>query len=112
MRSAGAALNKAREALEQVKAALGDRLLGNGPLSKPYAHGVMRQIDDALAALRPSVLRSPRRAADVWCGDCDGCGWFEGGPTLKTPCTKCGGTGRVPARPKAPPRTTGKAGSR
>jgi hypothetical protein len=36
-------------ALEDVKAALGDRLLARGPLSKPYAHAVMRKIDAALA---------------------------------------------------------------
>lgn len=32
---------------------------------------------------------SPREA----CDRCDGCGWYEGGVTLKTPCEKCGGTG-------------------
>jgi hypothetical protein len=29
----------------------------------------------------------------AYCGDCDGCGWVEGGKTLKTPCSACGGTG-------------------
>lgn len=35
-------------ALDQVKAALGDRLLAEGPLAKPYAHAVMNQINEAL----------------------------------------------------------------
>lgn len=35
-------------ALDSVKSAVGDRLLGKGPLSEPYAHGVMRQINAAL----------------------------------------------------------------
>lgn len=29
------------------------------------------------------------------CRDCDGCGWYEGGPTLQTRCEKCGGSGVV-----------------
>ena len=29
------------------------------------------------------------------CGDCDGCGWTEGGETLKTPCRTCNGSGEV-----------------
>lgn len=29
------------------------------------------------------------------CGECDGVGWYEGGPTIKTECKKCKGTGRV-----------------
>lgn len=39
-----------RDVLERVKAALGDRLLARGPLSKEYAHGVMGEIDAALRA--------------------------------------------------------------
>lgn len=34
------------------------------------------------------------------CDRCDGCGWYEGGATLKTTCEKCGGTG---VRGSAPP---------
>ena len=30
------------------------------------------------------------------CGDCDGCGWVEGGETLKTTCSTCKGTGVKP----------------
>ena len=40
------------EALETVKAAIGDRLSAGGPLSKNYAHKVLETIEDALA-LRP-----------------------------------------------------------
>jgi hypothetical protein len=29
------------------------------------------------------------------CGRCDGCGWYEGGRTIKTTCEVCGGTGKV-----------------
>lgn len=28
-----------------------------------------------------------------YCDECDGCGWYEGGPTIKTTCAKCKGTG-------------------
>lgn len=31
----------------------------------------------------------------IECDRCDGCGWYEGGPTLKTTCEHCGGTGAV-----------------
>lgn len=30
-----------------------------------------------------------------WCNYCDGCGWTEGGRTLKTTCIKCQGTGHT-----------------
>lgn len=30
-----------------------------------------------------------------YCADCDGCGWVEGGSTLKTECATCKGTGVV-----------------
>lgn len=30
---------------------------------------------------------------DEVCDQCDGCGWHEGGGTLKTECTACNGTG-------------------
>ncbi len=41
-----------RVVLIDVKAGLGDRLLAEGPLSKPYAHAVMEKIDGALEATR------------------------------------------------------------
>jgi hypothetical protein len=31
-----------------------------------------------------------------YCGDCDGVGWVEGGPTLQTTCARCKGTGFEP----------------
>lgn len=30
-----------------------------------------------------------------YCSECDGCGWYEGGKTLKTACKACGGSGLV-----------------
>lgn len=30
-----------------------------------------------------------------YCDNCDGVGWYEGGRTLQTTCTKCGGSGLV-----------------
>jgi DnaJ-class molecular chaperone len=35
-----------------------------------------------------------------WCDQCDGCGWYEGGPALKTACTNCNGTGQVKKKHK------------
>ena len=31
----------------------------------------------------------------VMCGECDGVGWTEGGETIKTTCSACGGRGEV-----------------
>ena len=39
------------EKLEKIKAAIGDRLLAKGPLSKPYAHEAIRAINEAIEAL-------------------------------------------------------------
>jgi len=36
---------------------------------------------------------SPDEMAD--CDQCDGCGWYEGGPTIKTECKHCNGTGKI-----------------
>ncbi len=49
-READTAADALADALEGVKSALGDRLLGKGPLSKEYAHGVMDRINAALRA--------------------------------------------------------------
>jgi hypothetical protein len=38
----------------------------------------------------------------VECGDCDGCGWTEGGVALKTPCDTCKGSGVAPPASDAP----------
>lgn len=32
----------------------------------------------------------------MWCPDCDGCGWVEGGVALQTTCKRCRGKGKVP----------------
>lgn len=31
-----------------------------------------------------------------YCGDCDGCGWAEGGEAIRTACKTCAGGGAVP----------------
>lgn len=31
----------------------------------------------------------------MWCDECDGTGWVEGGKALQTQCSKCKGEGRV-----------------
>lgn len=33
----------------------------------------------------------------IECDLCDGCGWYEGGESIKTTCEKCNGTGMVAA---------------
>lgn len=38
----------------------------------------------------------------VECDYCDGCGWYEGGPTLMTTCEKCGGNGFVEEERETP----------
>jgi hypothetical protein len=52
---------------------------------------------EKLRALLPAVSSPDMRAGVVLCDNCDGCGWYEGGPTLQTTCEKCGGTGAVRA---------------
>lgn len=43
-----------------------------------------------------AIMRAER---EQWeCDRCDGCGWYEGGKTLKTHCEECGGTGVVSRR--------------
>jgi uncharacterized phage protein (TIGR01671 family) len=29
------------------------------------------------------------------CDQCDGCGWYEGGPAIQTQCEHCNGTGQI-----------------
>jgi hypothetical protein len=36
-----------------------------------------------------------KKLKEVECDQCDGCGWYEGGPTLKTLCKTCNGTGKI-----------------
>ena len=46
----------------------------------------------------------PAEKRMVMCRSCDGCGWYEGGPTLQTTCAACKGTGEVPDVDVAPAR--------
>ena len=60
---------------------------------------------------KPGVTEPSEAAIDAACEAasrevcvrCDGCGWYEGGKTIKTTCEKCGGTGEVPREPAAAP---------
>lgn len=56
-----------REALEDVNAALGDRLLARGPLSKEYAHSVMRKINEALNPKSPTPAPKKIEFTKEWC---------------------------------------------
>lgn len=46
----------------------------------------------ALARERNPEPASPR-VRRLYCGDCDGVGWTEGGEELITTCARCGGSG-------------------
>lgn len=65
--------------------------------------GSYERPDDGQGALNAAAaaIRALAPAAELptheTCGDCDGCGWWEGGPTLKTRCSKCNGTGELRA---------------
>lgn len=42
------------------------------------------------------LVREGEEACDlggIYCDDCDGCGWVEGGATIKTTCAACKGAG-------------------
>lgn len=60
-------------------------------------------VKTVIAQLRPNAATpAPQAVAgdgDVRCDRCDGCGWYEGGPTIKTDCEKCGGTGAIRGAP-------------
>jgi hypothetical protein len=43
---------------------------------------------------------APPAPTVVECERCDGCGWYEGGATIKTTCEKCGGTGVLRSTPE------------
>lgn len=49
---------------------------------------------ESLKANSPEIV-NPEIAIPE-CDQCDGCGWYEGGPTLKTTCISCGCTGLRP----------------
>jgi DnaJ-class molecular chaperone len=47
-----------------------------------------------MKAHRLTMWHFARRLAE-YCGDCDGCGWHEGGKALMTKCGTCAGVGLV-----------------
>lgn len=56
---------------------------------------VSQRIDEE-TELRAEVTRLKEQSHVQYCDQCDGCGWYEGGPTLKTICQYCQGTGIKP----------------
>ena len=55
------------------------------------AHG-----KDAHTSVQQNSGRKQNAQSFETCGDCDGCGWVEGGKALQTKCATCKGTGLVP----------------
>jgi hypothetical protein len=58
----------------------------------------IRELQKAGALIAAEIDRLQRVSNDpqyIECDLCDGCGWYEGGPTLETQCERCGGTGQV-----------------
>lgn len=53
-----------RDALDEIKPALGDRLLAEGPLSREYAHSVMRTIEAALSDPPPPLSEKLARVGE------------------------------------------------
>jgi hypothetical protein len=54
-----------------------------------YRKGEIRKHANASAAILAIAEKKE------YCDRCDGCGWYEGGATLRTVCEKCNGTGIV-----------------
>lgn len=50
-------LEAAEQAMDQAWAAVGDRLLARGPLSKEYAHAATGRLDEALRRIREALGR-------------------------------------------------------
>lgn len=51
LQAADFTIRHARIALDDIWAAIGDRLLAKGPLAKEYAHGVLRNVEQAQQSL-------------------------------------------------------------
>ncbi len=58
-------------------------------------------------ALQPATAPEKPKTDLHYCDRCDGCGWYEGGPTLQTRCEDCNGTGVID---RLRPATAGKEG--
>jgi len=50
---------------------------------------------------RTGELLTNSNPTHIYCDDCDGCGWTEGGETLQTKCKTCKGRGIVKFRPSS-----------
>lgn len=76
--------------------------------------GALREGHNPLDIIRALIAKQTKNEGRTWpdwrtadpgkaiehereeeCRNCDGCGWYEGGPTLQTTCSKCKGTGVV-----------------
>jgi len=71
-------------------------LLGDGAAASYGDEGLerlLKALSHTLVIDRPDY--SKPIVDEEYCDRCDGCGWYEGGKTLKTTCEKCGGTGVV-----------------
>lgn len=66
--------------------------------ARATTEGIVRSLADAMPGTIPVAVGFAREPDDgmVDCDACDGCGWNEGGDTIRTTCHKCKGTGRVP----------------
>lgn len=65
-------------------------MLGPAKKPRPSARGGMKKDVDAERETYRKTVKNP-----FLCPDCDGCGWYEGGPTLMTSCDRCKGTGVI-----------------
>lgn len=72
-----------------------------GAIADPEIGSMNSWDGDYWRPIPPSPAPEPAAARQEVCMDCDGCGWYEGGETLKTTCKKCGGTGVVSREPAA-----------
>lgn len=46
-------------------------------------------------ATKTGIAKRKKKTQRMYCDNCDGCGWYEGGKTLQTKCEKCNGAGKV-----------------
>ncbi len=57
----------------------------------------IRRIRDYIDGEDREAAKAEDAAPEMdWCDNCDGCGWVEGGMTIKSDCHVCKGRGRVP----------------
>lgn len=77
--------------------------MGTGMPSSTVSNAARTMAQKRSEKLGPKRRKQIARDATMarWyetCRDCDGCGWYEGGKTLKTTCPSCEGSGLVRRR--------------